>query len=702
MTPTSRLVHIAGFAFTLAVCVPTLRAQGRLLIVDQEFRGDLVLAENNFDLIREGSAGDDESLLAGLRQDISTRIIHRPAAEVERWLFSGLSAEAEQKLLESFLRLKIESIDELCGLTEAQKRKLQIAGDADIRRLLDLAARISQPVDLLGQPQKAADDRAWALLLVKLSADYHLLDDRQLFARSLKHAMSHDQWNRYDEADREQRTNRYLARIERIVRKLATSLKLEERPRDKLVKLLATCTPAPRQFGRCDEDVILFQLAELKEATIRSLFTREQWRDLQERLNSVREAGEALRECGLLSDDRTGLLPEADAAARAGIELSQPERPEKVGLNGRPIDDHPRPRRPYGPEQAAGPPDSPAAADAQTAWASKSADGQPEWLTCYYPQVIDIHSIVIHENCCPGAISKVTVFDADDEEMIVWEADKAVIANQPRQVTVIPVRPQFRSAKIKIYLDSPAVQGWNEIDAVGLKTADEEITWAELVEASSTYADVVQPAIRRRASSNKRSWGVEQVTGAPDTFQPGDQSTAWASQSTDNQAEWLLCHYADPVDLRAVVIHESFNPGAVTKVSVFDAEDHEVTAWEGVDPTQRKAQFGISVIPVKVDFKVSKIRIAIDSPAVPGFNEIDAVGLRDLFGNTQWAEKVEASSVFGTQLATAQAVIAQDELQRLRALDAEIKEIRNELKRLKQLEAEVEELKRLLKDRRPQ
>ena len=37
---------------------------------------------------------------------------------------------------------------------------------------------------------------------------------------------------------------------------------------------------------------------------------------------------------------------------------------------------------------------------------------------------------------------------------------------------------------------------------------------------------------------------------------------------------------------------------------------------------------GVSAIPLKVKFKVSKVKIYIDSPSVSGWNEIDAIGLR--------------------------------------------------------------------------
>jgi hypothetical protein len=47
-----------------------------------------------------------------------------------------------------------------------------------------------------------------------------------------------------------------------------------------------------------------------------------------------------------------------------------------------------------------------------------------------------------------------------------------------------------------------------------------------------------------------------------------------------------------------------------------------------------------------VDFPVRRIRIELDSMNVPGWNEIDAVGLVDDAGRTHWAARVTASSTW--------------------------------------------------------
>jgi hypothetical protein len=146
----------------------------------------------------------------------------------------------------------------------------------------------------------------------------------------------------------------------------------------------------------------------------------------------------------------------------------------------------------------------------------------------------------------------------------------------------------------------------------------------------------------------KRPWGPEQATGRPDTWpQQGDLVTAWASLTPDGQQEWLLLEYARPVVPREVHVYETFNPGAVNRVTAFDLTGKEVELWKGNDPTAAGSGKGISKIACKkVKFLTNRIKIYIDSPAVVGWNEIDAVGLVDKDGKTHWATAAEASSTF--------------------------------------------------------
>jgi hypothetical protein len=286
-----------------------------------------------------------------------------------------------------------------------------------------------------------------------------------------------------------------------------------------------------------------------------------------------------------------------------------------------------------------------------------------------------VDSIWVHETYNPGALVKVTAFNSAGEEVLAWEGEDPTPRDRPKGISVIPVNLDFEFARIKLYINSPAVPGWNEIDAVALADAGGEKHWATSVECSTTYA---QPAALPTAAS--RGWAPEQVVGEPDSPGAGDATTAWASAQQDDQQEWLVCQFASAVEVVDVLVHENFNPGAVFKITAFDSAGEEQLAWEGADPTPRDQPRGVSVFPVKVGFPVSKIKVYIDSPAVPGWNEIDAVGLRDEGGAITWASQAEASSSYADYIGQP---VVDPQAARIEELTRENEALRQEIEKLK-------------------
>jgi len=147
-------------------------------------------------------------------------------------------------------------------------------------------------------------------------------------------------------------------------------------------------------------------------------------------------------------------------------------------------------RRPWGPEQAAGPPDTMAAGDFTTAWAPLQSDGGPEWLRLEFDKEVEVAQVRIRETCNPGAITKVVGL-VGNAEQVLWEGMEET-GPAPREFTVdVPGRVSLRC--IIVHLDTTRVSGWNEIDAVELVGKNGGRQWATSATASSTYATFMHP-----------------------------------------------------------------------------------------------------------------------------------------------------------------------------------------------------------------
>ena len=82
----------------------------------------------------------------------------------------------------------------------------------------------------------------------------------------------------------------------------------------------------------------------------------------------------------------------------------------------------------------------------------------------------------------------------DGGETTLWEGQDAT-ALAPG-VLQVEAATAVTARRIKVYLDSPKVQGWNEIDAVELVGKDGTRQWARSATASSTYAEQAAPGRR--------------------------------------------------------------------------------------------------------------------------------------------------------------------------------------------------------------
>jgi hypothetical protein len=185
------------------------------------------------------------------------------------------------------------------------------------------------------------------------------------------------------------------------------------------------------------------------------------------------------------------------------------------------------------------------------------------------------------------------------------------------------------------------VFGWGGQTSVGSRVTPHGV-WIVTVHERPGAWLLVSETERLR----KRNWGPEQACGPPDTADVGDYPTAWASATPDGGPEWLELGYVTALVPARVQIHETFSPGAVRRVSAFRADGAEVTLWEGRDGPRPPSDPRVLDLPIAAGFATTRLRVYLDSLAVPSWNEIDAVAIVSADGETQWAEQADASSTY--------------------------------------------------------
>jgi hypothetical protein len=248
-------------------------------------------------------------------------------------------------------------------------------------------------------------------------------------------------------------------------------------------------------------------------------------------------------------------------------------------------------------------------------WSSYGED-DPEYLHLAFDDPAPINYVNVYETFKPGAVSAIAVKNPGSGMFeTVWTGTAAPAPGPTRLFSAIfPLTP-FPVSEVRIDFDSPAVEGLNEVDAVaiGWCDLDAESQWASgVITASSEYGG---------------GWEATQALGRPNVYPSyGDLPGAWASLTADGQREYLELSFDAPATIDFVRVAETLAPGAIDQVWVLNPfTNHFEQVWSTVAaPAPEVSRISTMSFPM-TGYPVSQVRLDLDSPAVPNWNEIDAV-----------------------------------------------------------------------------
>jgi len=257
------------------------------------------------------------------------------------------------------------------------------------------------------------------------------------------------------------------------------------------------------------------------------------------------------------------------------------------------------------------------------AWTSNTSDGQREFIVLGFSDPQPVNTIRIYQTLAPGAIDTIYLRNSSNGLWTqVYSHTAASVTCASRLDIEIATTPYDVDA-IRIALNSPAVPSWNTIDAVSISNFDiMPNSWQQYAATIIGFSSEYFPS--------PNGYSAAQALGAPTLTLCGNSASAWTSATQDNQREYLVLGYTFPAQANRVTIHQSFNPGAVDTVSVRDASNgvwhiiYIATASTVACPLNLMLEINFT----KTTYNVDAVRIAVNSPAVSNFNEIDAVGLQ--------------------------------------------------------------------------
>jgi hypothetical protein len=167
--------------------------------------------------------------------------------------------------------------------------------------------------------------------------------------------------------------------------------------------------------------------------------------------------------------------------------------------------------------------------------------------------------------------------------------------------------------------------------AAALAASPAEIpTITETAAPAAPAAPVWASSLRSVSSQyGEDDWSARQVLGPPDVQPTGQDSVkSWASLEADAAVETIELGFGAGHRMSAVEVFESLAPGAISRIElVFEGgrtalvEQRAAAATDATSAVHR-VSFACT------DEPVVGVRVTLDSAAVPGWNEIDAIGAR--------------------------------------------------------------------------
>ncbi len=142
----------------------------------------------------------------------------------------------------------------------------------------------------------------------------------------------------------------------------------------------------------------------------------------------------------------------------------------------------------------------------------------------------------------------------------------------------------------------------------------QEVQWASSVLDFSTQLSEYQ-------------YSATQVLGKPDVLPDyGDNPNAWLP-SRPNRMSFVKVGFEQPMHVRQIAIGESFNPGALYQVFLYDENDREYLLNTFIPRELNVEGRLLNIFLSETEYAVSALKIVLDGSQVPGYNGIDAIGI---------------------------------------------------------------------------
>lgn len=235
--------------------------------------GRLVWGQDDWDAVKE-PANPRAAMERGARQ------FHLP--DFEQWVFGGKNPAQVEQMLMSRLTVLLNSVERACELSEAQRKKLELAARGDVRKVFRQVDQVREKFGEVGNDQQKLQEIMQEIQPIQTKINSSFFDDNSLLHKVLKGTLDQEQSRKYEQEELKRRKFQYEAKIELTLAMLESGVPLREQQRQRFVKLLLDETEPPRKFGQQAYYAVLYLASTLEEEKLKPIFDDAQWRAVKQ------------------------------------------------------------------------------------------------------------------------------------------------------------------------------------------------------------------------------------------------------------------------------------------------------------------------------------------------------------------------------------------------------------------------------------
>lgn len=172
--------------------------------------------------------------------------------------------------------------------------------------------------------------------------------------------------------------------------------------------------------------------------------------------------------------------------------------------------------------------------------------------------------------------------------------------------------------------------------------------FSAIIYSSTSYSQQVQWAssvINYSSQMEEHTFSARQVLGEPNAMTGGGRSgMAWSARE-DARKEFLHVGFDKPIKASQVIVAESYNPGAVVRVLLYDKNGAETEVYKVKADTLQQPNRLLSIKFDLTAFEVQAVKVFIDCRLTPGENQIDAIGISSTQDELTLETKIKTADV---------------------------------------------------------